>query len=126
MIRFFLNLGGWGVLILPERNRPQPVSHQQAQDVVNDTFPGLSSIGEQRHNLVVHRASTALVKADPLSKYHPSVDIFEETGNRRDDQTDLAQHWEWEEATVHFRVDPAILSQVAGEGCCNCVPGRID
>ena len=90
---------------------------------MNDTVPGLSSIGEQRHNLAEHRASTTLVKADPLSKYHPSVDIFEKTGNRRDDQTDLAPHWEWEEATAQVKVDPAIPGQSAGDGCCDCVPG---
>ncbi len=38
-----------------DKNKLQPVSRQQAQDVVSDTVPGLSSIGEQRHNLAEHR-----------------------------------------------------------------------
>ncbi len=82
---------------------------------MSNTFPGLSNIWEQRHNLAERRASTTLVKAGPLSKYHPSVDIFEKTCRPQDDQTDLAQHWEWEVATAQVRVDPTIPGLSAGD-----------
>ena len=59
------------------------MSHQQAQDVVNDTVPGLSSIGEQRHNLEEHRASATFGEGWP-----PSVSIIRQLTSLRKQVTD--------------------------------------